>query len=95
MKANTYPALGSNLCRLCGLIAICILVLALNSGCANAGKRLEQFQDLGITEATITGKFSNTDYKVTEEDGTRRAELDHTNVWFPKIRLVREAPIED
>lgn len=71
----------------------CLLLLAsLSSGCVtrNAAEKFKQFEALGITEATITGKFSNTDYRVTHDNGTRRAVLDHSNAWLPKVHLVRE-----
>lgn len=75
-------------------LALCSLLLALCSGAGcvsqNAAAKFKEFEALGITEATITGKFSNTDYKVEHKDGTRRATLDHTNAWLPKVHLVSE-----
>lgn len=76
---------------------ICLLIAALValSGCVTqkASKQFAEFEKLGITEATITGKFSNTDYTVTNKDGVRRAELNHSNAWVPKVHIVRETPI--
>lgn len=77
-----------------------IIILALGSllltGCVtrNAAQKFKEFEALGITEATITGKFSNTDYKVETKDGKRRAELDHSNAWLTKVRIVRETKAE-
>ena len=78
-------------------LALCSLLLApcfLSTGCVsqNAAAKFAEFEKLGITEATITGKFSNTDYVVTVKDGVRRAELNHSNAWLPKVHLVRETP---
>lgn len=72
------------------------LVALFLSGCVtqNAAKQFAEFERLGITEATITGKFSNTDYTVTTKDGKRRAEINHSNAWVPKIHIVRETPFE-
>lgn len=77
-------------------IIILALVSILLSGCVtrNAAQKFKEFEALGITEATITGKFSNTDYKVKVEDGVRRAELEHSNAWLPKVRIVRETKQE-
>ena len=84
MKTNIIRLLGLMLCALC--------VSVFNSGCVsqNAAAKFAEFEKLGITEATITGKFSNTDYVVTVKDGVRRAELNHSNAWLPKVHLVRE-----
>lgn len=62
------------------------------SGCAlsTAARNFKEFESLGITEATVTGKFSNTDYKVEHKDGVRKATIDHSNVWVPKVHIVRE-----
>lgn len=74
------------------LLVLTALALAF-TGCANISGKIEQFRALGVTEATITGKFSNTDYKVTElEDGTRQATLEHSNAWLPKVHVVIETP---
>lgn len=77
-------------------IPILALVSLALSGCANsnAAKKFAEFEKLGITEATITGKFSNTDYKVETKDGVRRAELDHSNAWLTKVHIVRETKTE-
>lgn len=71
------------------IIATAVLLL---SGCVstNAAKKFAEFEKLGITRATITGKFSNTDYKVEHEDGKRKATLDHSNAWLPKVHIERE-----
>jgi hypothetical protein len=84
MKTKSHPS------RLFALFAV-ILCLGF-TGCvsSNAAKKFAQFEALGITEATITGKFSNTEYKVEREGGVRRATLDHSNAWLPKVHIVRE-----
>ncbi len=74
------------------LIAVCLLGL---SGCAVAtsqklAKDLAAFEQLGVTEVVITGKFSHTDYTVTHADGVRTAEINHSNAWVPQIRVVRK-----
>jgi hypothetical protein len=73
-------------------IAIIVTAALLLSGCvsSSAAKKFREFEALGITEATITGKFSNTEYKVEHEDGKRKATLEHSNAWLPRVRLVRE-----
>lgn len=72
-------------------IIILLVALFALSGCVtqNAAKKFSAFEALGITEAQITGKFSNTEYRVTREDGVRKAELEHSNAWLTKVRLVR------
>lgn len=78
------------------LLALGLVLLALLfTGCSTTTKRLEQFEALGLKEAEITGKFSSTTYKVEQVDGVRRATLDHSNAWMPKVRLVRETPHAD
>jgi hypothetical protein len=74
-----------------GLTVLCLLSSVFCfTGCSTAGAaKFAEFEKLGITEAEIAGKFSHTEYTVTEKDGVRRAELNHTNAWLPKVRLVR------
>jgi PBP1b-binding outer membrane lipoprotein LpoB len=65
------------------------------TGCASSTikkvvKNLNEFEKLDITEITVTGKFSNTEYKVEETSTSRRSTVDHTNPWIPKIRVVRD-----
>lgn len=81
-----------NLLRALCAISLLLCVALFGCGCVsqNAAAKFKEFEALGITEATITGKFSNTDYKVERKDGTRRATLDHSNAWLPKVHLVRE-----
>lgn len=76
-----------------------ILVVALASltGCATATSKklaadLAAFEQLGVTEIVITGKFSHTDYTVTHENGIRKAVVNHTNAWIPQVKIVRETP---
>lgn len=73
------------------LLAMFAFLASLFTGCTTRGlaDKLAEFERLGITEAQITGKFSNTTYVVEKKDGTRTATLDHSNAWMPKIRLVR------
>lgn len=72
----------------------CIAIAALLSGCQSAeslAQKLNEFDRLGIKRATITGKFSNTDYVVERTaDGKRKATLDHSNAWVPKVHIERE-----
>lgn len=77
-------------------IILALATLAL-SGCSNIGKIQQQLADLeklGVTHVTVTGKFSHTDYTVTKQDGVRRAELNHTNVWVPQVKVIRETPAQ-
>lgn len=70
-----------------------MVMILLMSGCSSAPKLaadLAEFEKLGVSEIVITGKFSHTDYTVTHVNGVRRAEINHTNVWVPQIRVVRE-----
>lgn len=72
-----------------------VLACGLLAGCASStgkklAKDLKAFDELGVSEIVITGKFSHTDYTVTHSNGVRRAEINHTNVWVPQIRVVRE-----
>lgn len=77
-----------------GLVAL--FVSLLNTACVsqNAAAKFAEFEKLGITEASITGKFSHTDYVVTVKDGVRRAELNHSNAWVPQVHIVRSTPVE-
>lgn len=72
---------------------IVILATLALAGCSTAPKLasdLAEFEKLGVTEIVITGKFSHTDYTVTHVDGVRRAVINHTNIWVPQIKVVRE-----
>lgn len=72
------------------LIALAALALG---GCSNVPKlqkNLADFESLGIRELVVTGKFSHTEYHVTTENGVRRAVVEHSNAWVPKVRIVRE-----
>ena len=73
----------------------CVCILGL-TGCVtqNAAKKFAEFEKLGITEAQITGKFSNTEYRVVRGDGIRRAVFQHSNAWLPKVLIVRETKEE-
>lgn len=74
-------------------IAIILAALVALSGCASAPKlaqQLKEFEALGIKEVVITGKFSHTDYTVTNENGTRRAVVNHSNAWLTQVKVVRE-----
>lgn len=72
------------------LIALTALALAGCSSPAKLAKDLAAFEALGVTEVVITGKFSHTDYKVSRGNGTRRAEINHTNAWLPQVKVARE-----
>jgi hypothetical protein len=74
------------------LILLFAALIAL-SGCTTASlaKKAADFERLGITQAVITGKFSNTEYTVERgADGKRRAVLQHSNIWVPKVLIIRE-----
>lgn len=77
------------------LIILALASLAL-SGCvsSNSVKKLQEFERLGIVEAQITGKFSNTQYQVVEQDGQRIAVLVHSNAWIPQLKIVRRTPVK-
>lgn len=63
------------------------------SGCSSLPKLkadLDEFSQLGIKEVVVTGKFSHTDYTVTQENGVRREVLNHSNAWVPMVKIVRE-----
>ena len=74
--------------------ALLVLAAALSlAGCSSAPKlarQLKEFEALGLKEVVVTGKFSHTDYSVTVENGTRRAVINHSNAWLPKVKVVRE-----
>lgn len=80
------------------VLIVCVMLMALMvccSGCSSATSKklardLKAFDALGVSEIVITGKFSHTDYTVTTRDGVRRAEVNHTNIWIPQIKVVRE-----
>jgi len=55
---------------------------------------LKEYEQLGVKEVVVTGKFSHTDYTVEHKDGKRIATVNHTNVWVPQIRVIRETPDE-
>jgi hypothetical protein len=76
------------------IILAAIAALLSCAGCSSLSK-LKQFEAMGITEAQITGKFSNTEYRVVTKDGKRRAEFDHSNAWMPKVHVVRETDAKD
>ena len=71
-----------------------IIILAaaalLLTGCvSSSAEKFAAFEKLGVTEATIMGKFSSTEYRVEHENGERKATLDHSNAWLTKVRIVR------
>lgn len=59
------------------------------TGCQNFPKKLEQWDQLGIVEAEITGKFTHTTYKRAEDDGVITSTLEHNNPWVPKVYIKR------
>lgn len=76
------------------ILMLAALLTLLTTGCTNLGKKMQDFEKLGITDATITGKFSNTSYHVEHKDGHRVATIDHSNAWMPKVVLVRKTPLD-
>lgn len=81
--------------KMLSLAIMAILALSFFTGCAavtikKLAKDLKAYEELGVKEIIITGKFSHTDYTVEKRDGKRRAEINHTNTWIPQIKVVRE-----
>lgn len=70
-------------------ILIAALLLA---GCSSFPDKLAKYDALGIQYVEITGKFSHTIYRKSEEGGVIRSELEHNNPWVPKVHIVRERP---
>lgn len=56
---------------------------------------LKEYEQLGVKEIIVTGKFSHTDYTVEYKDGKRTAVINHSNAWVPQIRVVRETDVDD
>lgn len=75
-------------------VIILAAVLCL-TGCTNFPAKLEKWDALGIKEATITGKFSHTTYRRSQEGGVITSELEHNNPWLPKVHIVRERQAAD
>lgn len=77
-------------------IIILALIALATSGCVtqNAAAKFAEFEKLGVAEAQITGKFSNTEYRVVHDGGKRRAVLQHSNPWIVKLLIVRESDEE-
>lgn len=73
-------------------IIILALIALCTSGCTTASlvKKIEAFEKAGVTQAIITGKFSHTEYTVERSAERRRAVLQHSNAYFPKIVIVTE-----
>ncbi len=75
-----------------------ILLAALLSltGCVNVATTqklssdLAEFEKLGITQVTVTGKFTSTSYTVTHVDGVRKAVIIHTDPWLTNVTITRE-----
>lgn len=75
------------------ITGLCLSVALLGAGgCASYTDKLQRFDELGIVQAQITGKFSNTTYTREEKDGVITSTLDHNNAWVPKVRIVRQRP---
>lgn len=77
------------------LIIASLCFAALTSGCGTmtikkVAKDLKAYEELGVKEVVVTGKFSHTDYTVEHKDGKRTATINHSNAWVPQIRVVRE-----
>jgi len=71
-----------------------LITSALLTGCVSTPEKLAEYEALGITEAHVTGKFSDTTFTVEEVNGKRVATLTHNNIWLPKVKFVRKTPIE-
>lgn len=76
------------------MLTILAVALAL-TGCQNFPKKLEQWDQLGIVEAEITGKFSHTTYKRSQDGGVITSTMEHNNPWVPKVYIKRVRPAAD
>lgn len=65
------------------------------TGCTNFPKKLEKWDQLGIIEAEITGKFSHTTYKRSQEGDVITSTMEHNNPWVPKVYIKRVRPAAD
>jgi hypothetical protein len=79
------------ICLLTGLAAMTLATTACTS--ASFADKLNQFEALGVTEAQITGKFSNTEYRKVQQGENVVSILEHSNAWVPKVRIVRTRPV--
>ncbi len=86
-RRGAFPALAL-------FVLLMLVVILACTGCSVSGaaKKLQAYEQLGVTEVEVTGKFSSTHYTVEVRDGERVAEVNHSNAWLPKVRLVRETP---
>lgn len=80
-------------------IFVLVLLCALLTGCGTltikkVAADLKEYEQLGVKEIVVTGKFSHTDYTVTHQNGKRTAIINHSNAWVPQIRVVRETEDE-
>lgn len=73
------------------LLLAALAALLFLSACASLPAKLEKFDQLGITELSIPGRVTNTDYTRTEKDGVITSTLEHSNPWLIKpARIVRQ-----
>jgi len=87
MKNKTRPASLRGLCV--GLCALCVVFAT--TGCTSLVTQLEKFDQLGIKEAHIPGRVTNTDYTREVNDGVITTTLEHSNPWLIKpAKIVRE-----
>jgi hypothetical protein len=77
------------------IILAAVAALAVFSGCSSLDKKLQKLDALGITELSIPGRVTNTDYKRTEEGGQITSTLEHSNPWLIKpARVTRKRPAQ-
>lgn len=81
--------------KMLSLFILANLAIAFFTGCSavtirKIAKDLKEYEALGVKEVIVTGKFSHTDYTVEHKDGKRTAVINHSNVWVPQIRVVRQ-----
>jgi hypothetical protein len=75
------------------LLAVLACAALLATGCTSIPAKLEKFEKLGVTELSIPGRVTNTDYRSVEEDGVVTDTLEHSNPWLIKpARVVRKRP---
>jgi hypothetical protein len=81
--------------KMLSLIILAVFASAFWTGCASltikkVASDLKEFEQLGVKEIIVTGKFSHTDYTVEHENGKRTATINHSNAWVPQIKVVRQ-----
>lgn len=92
MKTNTRSPFTAVASFLVALLLLALVYLTTGCSSVSLAKKLQAFDQLGITKAEINGKFSSTDYTRVEEKGVVKSTLNHSNAWLTKVHLERERP---